>query len=309
MSKATKTKKVTKETLATLKADALRFKNEVLHTELALEKSKDFFTTIKGAKRWNDEQQINVARWIAYKWVKNKYSWIADKFLLELMNTDILKDYTNFHAFLNPSDIGGAYQEAYNIFAIVHDILLKYNVRTWSALTNEQPLATIEKLTRKTFSLGATPSVKEVEKDCFGLIYFSLNEQLKIFSIESVNSLFAETKTFENENLSAIECKQFESVFTDLYLVAKTGKTVIKSVDVSADTMSALELIATKANLTESEKLTLLFLGACKASLSGTRKLILAYSGKDYKTNDIRRYFEKAMEKLAKAGYNEQMFA
>lgn len=294
-------KKLTKTQLATLKNEDAKKRNaynvRISNTDNFNEKFVAFFEDVKSADAWTDEQKTNIARYLAHKYFKNKFSWSGLILFDNIAKVPLLSDYTNYNSFKNMNTNHDYFLDAYDAFAIIYDAIpAGYN---WSKLFADDKTETIERVTRHTFVLGSCPQVKSVDVSLIQKIYKSLDDAFSRFRLETSADKYLEEKeidTFEN-TLIAYESKNVGGVYSSIYYSFK-GKTIVADIDFDDDTRVALETIARRCNMTDNEILSLFFVSACDCSLSRVSACIKAYSGTEYSTTRIRKFLDSATKKI-----------
>lgn len=329
-----------KKTVAYSKEHGTAYSFSLDREEQNNDSTKKLFEGLKSRKRWTDSDKITFARWTVYKFLRNLYGWSntqgkkkgesveewtarvneqfkhsfatnseARDYFRQLADAKIVRDYAHIETFditKRQTAVGGVESEAYNLISWSIDFLYSHKVKNWDDFFNRQ--IEIEKPTKKTFRFMDEVGLVTIEVSFKTAFYRMLSDMVECYKKTEYNSdkLTAEkvVKGTNGEGYTVYESQTVADVFTSDYIVPKVGKSRIDTIDVSKDTIEALEVIAEKARLTKGEKLVILFKGYAKLSDSKVRKSIKAYDGTDYSFSRIESAYEKAMIKLSKV-YNK----
>ena len=296
---------------------------------------KKFFERLKTIKAWTDRDKIAFARWTVKKFCRNLYAWSntngrkktetaeerdsrqaekdkhdysttaeARDYFRMIANTRLVYDYTNIDSFdicQNTEAVDGVTQEAYNLISAVLDFIYTHKVKNWNDFYNRS--VTVEIPTKRTFEFLDTVSTVSKEKTLKQLCYKMLDDKVNSYKHTIYNHDFVVTQKdmiIDGQTATVYEKSFVADVMTSDYIVMTKGKQAVDVIDVSAETTEALDRLSKKAELTQGEKLAVLFIGYAKLSDSKARKAIKAYCGTDYSLKRIRDNFDKGLMKLSK---------
>lgn len=299
------------------------------------ETTKKFFEKLKTKKAWTDSDKIAFARWTVKKFCRNLYVWSntngkkknetaeerdsrqADRdkhdfsttaeardYFRQIANTKLCYDYMNIDSFdvcKNTEAVDGVTQESYNLISLVIEFLYNYKVKNWTDFFTRT--VSVDVPTKRTFEFLDNVSTVSKEKTLKQLCYTMLNNTINAYKKTTYNHDFVVTQKdmIINGQTETVYEKSFVcDVFSSDYIIAKKGTENIDVIDVSTETTEALDSLAKKGNLTQGEKLAVLFIGYAKLTDSKARKAIKAYTGTDYSLARIRSNFEKGKAKLEK---------